>query len=72
MPHSTTKYLTEWKKKHESLWKFVVIVEKYDSQIFKFQTYKEAEDCADSLVYSGVGLNNINIMTMESFIELAN
>ena len=62
-----TKYLTEWKQKHQSFWKFVVIVDKYDKQIMKFKSYEEAEKRADELVLAGTGLNNVHIMKWEDY-----
>jgi hypothetical protein len=62
-----TKCLTEWKQKHQSFWKFVVIVDKYDKQIMKFKSYKEAEKRADELVLGGAGINNVHIMKWEDY-----
>jgi aryl carrier-like protein len=60
------RYLTEWKKKHQH-WKFVVIVNKYDEQVFRFTTYEEAEKRADEFVLLGAGLDNVHIMKWEDY-----
>lgn len=63
------KYLTNWKAKHMSQpdWQYVVIVTKNYEESFKFLNYEEAEAYADDLVYAGVGLNNVNIVTWEDY-----